>query len=79
MSVMKNWLLKERFNVQFRAEFFNLLNMTQYAPLSATNGASLAQPGKFGATTGTPNIVGQSPIIGNGDTRRIQLGLRFQF
>lgn len=79
ISIMKNWIIKERVTTQFRAEIFNVLNMTQFAPLSSTNGANLAQPGKFGATTGTPNIVGQSPIIGNGDTRRIQLGLRFQF
>jgi len=79
VSIMKNWIFKERLTVQFRAEIYNLLNSTQFAPLSATNGASLVQPGRFGATTGTPNIVSQSPIIGNGDTRRIQLGLRFQF
>jgi len=79
ISIMKNWMIKEKVMAQFRAEIFNVLNQTQYAPLSSTNGASLAQPGKFGATTGTPNIVGGSPIIGNGDTRRFQLGLRFQF
>ena len=79
ISIMKNWMFKERYMAQFRLEVYNLLNNTQFAALSATNGASLAQPGKFGATTGTPNIINASPIIGNGDTRRLQLGMRFQF
>ena len=79
IAIMKGWTFKERYLAQFRMEVYNLLNSTQFAPLSATNGGSLAQPGKFGATTGTPNIINASPIIGNGDTRRIQLGLRFQF
>jgi Carboxypeptidase regulatory-like domain/TonB dependent receptor len=79
ISLMKGWTFKERYLAQFRLEIYNLLNTTAFAPLSATNGGSLAQPGKFGATTGTPNIINSSPIIGNGDTRRIQLGVRFQF
>jgi len=79
ISIMKNWTIKEHYSAQFRLEIYNVLNQTQYAPLSAANGASLAQPGKFGATTGTPNIINSSPIIGNGDTRRMQLGLRIQF
>ena len=79
ISLMKGWTFKERYLAQFRLEVYNLLNNTQFAPLSATNGGSLAQPGKFGATTGTPNIINASPIIGNGDTRRIQIGMRFQF
>lgn len=79
ISLMKNWIFKERYLAQFRVEVYNLLNQTQYAPLSATNGGNLGAPTKFGATTGTPNIIGASPIIGNGDTRRLQLGLRLQF
>jgi len=79
ISIMKNWIFKERYLAQFRLEVYNLLNSTQYAPLTATNGGNLGAPTKFGATTGTPNIIGASPIIGNGDTRRLQIGMRFQF
>lgn len=82
MTIMKNWTIKERVTTQFRAEFYNLLNSTQFAQLgisNGTNGSNLASPASFGASTGTPNVIANSPIIGNGDTRRIQLGLRFQF
>jgi outer membrane receptor protein involved in Fe transport len=78
-TIMKNFVFKERFNVQGRVEFYNLLNSTQFAQLSAAGGANLASPASFGASTGTPNVIANSPIIGNGDTRRIQLGLRLQF
>ena len=82
LTVMKNWIIKERVTTQFRAEFYNLLNSTQFAQLgisNGSNGSNLASPASFGASTGTPNVIANSPIIGNGDTRRIQLGLRFQF
>jgi hypothetical protein len=82
MTIMKNWTFRERLNTQFRVEFYNLLNSTQFAQLGisgGSNGSNLASPASFGASTGTPNVIANSPIIGNGDTRRIQMGLRFQF
>ena len=30
MSIIKSWRIKERFTTQFRAEFYNLTNTTQY-------------------------------------------------
>jgi hypothetical protein len=78
-TIMKNWIIKERFTTQFRAEIYNVLNSTQFNQLSAAAGANLASTTAFGAATGTPNVLSNSPIIGNGDSRRIQLGLRFQF
>lgn len=82
MTVMKNFIFRERFNVQGRVEIYNLLNSTQFAQLGisgGSNGSNLASPASFGESTGTPNVIANSPIIGNGDTRRIQFGLRFQF
>ena len=82
MTIMKNFVFRERFNVQGRIEVYNLLNSTQFAQLgisNGSNGSNLASPASFGASTGTPNVIANSPIIGNGDTRRIQFGLRFQF
>jgi hypothetical protein len=81
-TIMKNFTFKERWNMQFRAEFYNILNSTQFAQLGisgGSNGSNLASPASFGISTGTPNVIANSPIIGNGDSRRIQLGLRFQF
>ena len=75
MSVQKNWKLKERLTTQFQIQCFNVLNSAQYALPTAT----LNTPGTFGQSTSTPNIAGNSPIIGNGDARRFQLGLKFMF
>jgi hypothetical protein len=76
MTLVKNIQIKERLTAQFRAECYNVLNSVQYAvPTNVNPGTS----SNFGTATGTPNIVANSPIIGNGDARRFQLGLRFSF
>jgi hypothetical protein len=75
MSVQKNWQIKERLTTQFRVECFNVLNSAQYALPTAT----LNTPGTFGQSTATPNVAGNSPIIGNGDARRFQMSLKLTF
>ncbi len=48
LSLFKNNMFAERFNLQFRAEFFNLLNDTNFAaPAAAVDGP------KFGVVSGT--------------------------
>ena len=49
MSVSKTWTFRERYSAQFKAEFFNILNRTGYAPPSV----SLASPSTFGQSTNT--------------------------
>jgi hypothetical protein len=71
-SAIKNWTLKERYGIQFRAEFFNVFNRTSYA-LPASNPAV---PNTFGLSTATIN---SAPIIGSGGPRKIQLALKFSF
>ncbi len=75
MTLMKNIQIKERLSAQFRVECYNLLNSVQFA----VPNASLNSSSNFGVASGTPNIVANSPIIGNGDARRFQLGLRLSF
>lgn len=75
MVLAKNIPLKERFTAQFRVECYNVLNTIQYA----TPNTNPATPSTFGAASGTPNIIANSPIIGSGDARRFQLGLKFTF
>ena len=58
--VTKNWQIKERLNAQFRAEFFNLLNETQFTTYRQ---ASRLQPASFGLSTTTNNFTGD-PILG---------------
>ncbi len=72
-SVSKNWKFKERYTVQFRAEFFNVLNRTL---VSGAGAVTLNSPATFGQNTSTPD--GSNPVIGNGP-RKIQLGLKLGF
>jgi Carboxypeptidase regulatory-like domain len=62
-STAKNWRFKERYGIQFRAEFFNLLNHTNFIGYNV----DISQPGAFGLLTAT-----QAP-------REIQLGIKFTF
>jgi len=72
-SVAKNWKFRERMNAQFRAEFFNLTNSRNYGPGS---GEPLFNS-TFGVST-TPVNAGNA-VNGTGDSRRIQMGMRFTF
>ncbi len=63
-SLIKNTLFKERFNVQFRAEFFNIFNHPQLEARGATTDITNAQFGQI--------------VLGGGD-RNIQFGIRALF
>ena len=53
-AFMKNTYFRERFNVQFRAEFYNLLNHTRFTNVGTTLGSSTF--GKLTAATGEREI-----------------------
>jgi hypothetical protein len=72
-SVLKNWKFKERYGVQFRAEFFNVLNRTL---VQGTGGVAANSPAALGYVTSDPDSA--NPVIGNGP-RKIQLGLKLSF
>jgi hypothetical protein len=75
LGVSKIWKFKERYSAQFKGEFFNLLNMTNYASAPNLNPAA---PSSFGQAQTTPN--GSNPTaIGSGGPRQIQLDLKFTF
>ena len=84
-SVMKNWTIGERYNLQFRGEFFNIFNHPDFAnPYGGQNGwghndPSVPGPGGFGCSCATPDVAASNPIIGSGSSRAIQLGLKFTF
>jgi hypothetical protein len=72
-SVSKTWMIKERLNAQFRAEFFNLLNQTIYnLPSGKPNSAA-----SFGLSNTTNNT--GDPILGNGGPRVMVLTLKLSF
>jgi len=73
ISLSKNWKFKERLQAQFRAEFFNVLNTTEYAaPKGNPN-----SPATFGEATAVPNS--NNPFNGTGGPREVQLGLKLLF
>jgi hypothetical protein len=64
LSLLKNTVIKERYNVQFRAEFFNITNTPALDARGNTTEVSSAQFGQ---------------IVNGGNPRNIQFALRFVF
>ncbi len=72
LGASKRIAFKERYQLQFRAEAFNIFNRAQYgAPLSDI----AAGPGEFGLITQPVNTT----PIGTGTPRQIQLSVRLEF
>ena len=72
-SIGKVWNFNERFRLQLRAEFFNLLNHPSFAAGSINKDFSSSN---LGLATGTPDVYASNPVIGSGGSRHIQLGLK---
>jgi hypothetical protein len=75
IDLMKQWTIKERFNVQFKFDCFNLFNRTQYYG----DGVNLAAPNTFGQATGTPDVLSGGGVFSNGEPRAEQIGLKLIF
>ena len=92
-SVTKNTQLRERLNLQFRAEFFNIFNHPNFALPNhnltpglladgSPNPAAYDPSGKLlplGRITQTPDVAQTNPGLGGGGPRVIQLGLKVVF
>lgn len=83
-SVFKNFKFTERFSAQFRVEFFNLFNAPIIAnPWGSVNGyqggSDPSSPGTLGCGCATPDFAAGNPIVGSGDSRTMQLGLKLMF
>jgi hypothetical protein len=73
-SILKTTRVTEKSTLQFRAEFFNLLNHPQFNNLGLSAGTS------FGASIPQPLTAGSSTITSTSvNPRVIQLGLKFIF
>jgi hypothetical protein len=64
---MKNFKMTERFNLQFRAEYFNVFNRVNLNDPSASTGIAQKNSSTFGQITGA------------GDPRIGQLALKLMF
>ncbi|HEY2462209.1 MAG TPA: TonB-dependent receptor [Candidatus Acidoferrum sp.] len=73
-SVGKSWKLNERFKLQLRGEFFNILNHPNFGlgSISKDLGGS-----HLGQARATPDVEASNPVIGSGGSRHIQLGVKF--
>ncbi len=74
LSVSKIWKFRERYSAQFRVEFFNFLNRTDFAAPASTDPTT---PSGFGYATNTPDS--GNPVLGSGGPRHIQFGLKLAF
>jgi len=72
-SIVKGFKIRETLTAQLRADFYNVTNSTFFSAPTAT----LNAPSTFGAATSTPDS--NSPFVGTGGPRKIQLGLKILF
>jgi hypothetical protein len=84
VSLVKETRIKERLTAEFRAEFFNVLNHTNFSdpngPANAGfNDPSTGSSGNFGCGCNTPDQAAPNPVLGTGGARSIQLGLKLIF
>lgn len=70
-SVFKNSRITEHFNVQFRAEFFNIINHTNFAP--PLDNGTLFNPD--GSSVGSAGVIDATQT----SSRQIQFGLKLMF
>jgi hypothetical protein len=71
-SVIKDFRLGERFSLQLRGEFFNLLNHPNFADPDH----DLSDGPTLGLAQYTPDIAASNPVIGSGGSRHIQVGAK---
>jgi hypothetical protein len=76
MSISKSWHFRERYSAQFRAEFFNLLNIPTVGAPGATD-PTKGLNGRFGYANSTPDA--RNAVFGSGGPRHIQFGLKLNF
>jgi len=73
-SVSKIWKLNERVKLQFRSEFFNILNHANFDVF--TMNTDLGVTNNVGTVVFTPDVAASNPVIGSGGSRHVQLGAK---
>ena len=81
-ALLKTFAATERVSIQFRAEFFNLLNHANFATPAASGNNLLTAGPSFGLAQQTANMSSGgllSPLFNSGGPRSIQLALKLLF
>jgi hypothetical protein len=91
-SVDKNWKVRERLGIQFRAEMFNVFNRVNFNAVNANLGFNNTAASPTDPCNGTVKKLGENPppscgaptagfgrLTGNAGPREIQFGLKFSF
>jgi len=73
-ALMKDTRFAETYLIEFRAEFFNILNRPNFALP-----ANILTAPNFGAIFQTPDVAQNNVGLGSGGPRLIQFGLKFSF
>ncbi len=73
-SIIKMFQFGERFSLQLRGEFFNLLNHPNFA--DPDHDLSDGSAGTVGVAQFTPDVAASNPVIGSGGSRHIQVGAK---
>lgn len=75
LSLFKNFRFTERWNLQFRTEFFNAFNHPNFG----NPNADISSPGSFGKVSNTLAPILGTDSGGPGDPREIQFALKLYF
>jgi hypothetical protein len=78
-SVLKNFRISERFNLQFRTEIYNLFNWANFAPPNTFNFAGPNGQNGFGQSVDTIGDAFGAPGIGPGEPFNVQFALKLIF
>jgi hypothetical protein len=79
MTVRKKFRLSERRNIELRADINNLTNTPSFEfPISSTSSIGTQSPG-FTGSAATNGVFGRIRDSVNSNSRRIQLGIKFNF
>jgi len=78
-SVFKNFKIRERFTIQFRAEIFNIFNFVNYGNSSQGLMGNNLQGSNLGQIGGTYDVGFGAPGIGPGAPRNTQLAVKVLF
>ncbi len=73
-SILKAFKLGERFSLELRGEFFDILNHPNFAAVDSDLSDGFA--GTVGQSQFTTDIAASNPVVGSGGSRHIQIGAK---